>query len=56
MFEKILNKYYQWRCSRGKHRLFETVGNPATGMPSTGYVCIRCGKAWDWEGNEKEKE
>ena len=49
--------YYKWRarrrCAKGKHRLYETVGNRATGMPVTGYACYECGRKWDNEGNER---
>ena len=49
----IREAWWHYKCSKGHHRLHETVGNRATGMPSTGYMCYECGKKWDWEGNER---
>lgn len=43
-------------CYFDIHRLYETVKNFATGMPSTGYACYRCGDKWDWDGNPRPKD
>ena len=51
--DNIRAAWWRWKCSRGKHRLYETVANYATGWPSTGYACYECNRKWDWDGNEK---
>ena len=38
---------FSLRCALGFHRLYETVGNFATGWPITGYACYRCRRKWD---------
>ena len=45
--------YWKIKCWFGYHRLYETVGNFGTGLPSTGYKCYECKKKWDWEGNAR---
>jgi len=55
-FEDLRDAWWRWKCSRGKHRLHETVGNFATGMPSTGYMCYECSKKWDWDGNPRQAD
>lgn len=41
MIIKYINKIL---CAIGKHKLYETVGDCGTGIPSTGYECVRCKK------------
>ncbi len=45
--------WWWFKCEKlGVHRLYETVGNFATGMPTTGYACYECGRRWNWKDEQ----
>lgn len=50
-YTEIFEPTFSIRCWLGFHRLYETVANFGTGMPSTGTACYRCRRKWDHEGN-----